>query len=281
MIVGVTGASGALGRLVANGLLNLVDPADVVLTTRDPSALAEYAALGVDVRHADFTERATLHGAFRGIDRLLLISADNIGSRVSGQLAAIETATRVGVSHIAYTSIPRPEPDNPAIVAPDHRATEHALRSSGLQWTALRNNLYAELQLGAIERARATGTLITNAGDGGAAYVTRRDCAAAAVGVLTGDVEANVAFDVTGPRLVTAQDIAALAGSHVEVVLVDDDAYAAELRGSGLPADVVQLLTSMGAATRRGFLADVSDAVARLSGRPATPLEALLSYERD
>ena len=247
MIVGVTGASGALGRLVANGLLNLVDPADVVLTTRDPSALAEYAALGVDVRHADFTERATLHGAFRGIDRLLLISADNIGSRVSGQLAAIETATRVGVSHIAYTSIPRPEPDNPAIVAPDHRATEHALRSSGLQWTPLRNNLYAELQLGAIERARATGTLITNAGDGGAAYVTRRDCAAAAVGVLTGDVEANVA----------------------------------ELRGSGLPADVVQLLTSMGAATRRGFLADVSDAVARLSGRPATPLEALLSYERD
>ncbi|MGV9800935.1 NAD(P)H-binding protein [Mycobacterium sp. NPDC003449] len=117
MRVGVTGA---LGRLVADDLLNLFDPADVVLTTRNPDALAGFTRRGALVRHADFDDPATLLDAFDGVDRLLIISADNVGGRVAGHLAAIEAAQRAGVSHVAYTSVPRPGPENPALVAVDH-----------------------------------------------------------------------------------------------------------------------------------------------------------------
>lgn len=280
MSVGITGASGALGRLVADGLLGVLDPADVVLTTRNPDALSEFTRRGAQVRHADFDDPATLLDAFAGVDRLLVISADNIGGRVVGHLAAIDAAKRAGVSRVVYTSVPHPGPENPALVVADHRATEDALRSSGLQWTALRNNVYADMQLPVVARAAATGRLVTNAGDGCAAYVTRADCAAAAVGVLTGTFDTDVAYDVTGPRAVTAHDLGVLAGDHVEVIHVDDDAYAAGLRESGLPADVADLLTSFGAAVRGGFLAEVTDAVSTLSGRPATSLTELISGQR-
>lgn len=279
MSVGITGASGALGRLVTDGLLNVLDPADVVLTTRNPDALSEFTRRGARVRHADFGDPATLLDAFTGVDRLLVISADNVGGRVAGHLAAIDAAKRAGVSHVMYTSVPHPGPENPALVVADHRATEDALRSSGLQWTALRNNVYAEMQVPVIVRAATTGRLLTNAGDGGAAYVTRADCAAAAVGVLTGTFDVDIAYDVTGPHAVTAHDLGVLAGDHVEVVHVDDDAYAAGLRESGLPADVADILTSFGTAVRRGFLADVTDAVPMLSGRPATSIAELLSHQ--
>ncbi|MDV3126030.1 NAD(P)H-binding protein [Mycobacterium sp. 21AC1] len=280
MSVGITGASGALGRLVADSLLNVLDPADVVLTTRNPDALSEFTRRGARVRHADFGDPATLLDAFTGVDRLLVISADNVGSRVAGHLAAIDAAKRAGVSHVVYTSVPQPAPENPALVVADHRATEDALHASGLQWTALRNNVYADMQLPVVARAAATGRLVTNAGDGGAAYVTRADCAAAAVGVLTGTFETNVSYDITGPHAVTAHDLGALAGDHVEVIHVDDDAYAAGLRDSGLPADVADLLTSFGAAVRGGFLADVTDAVPALSGTPATSLTELIAGQR-
>jgi NAD(P)H dehydrogenase (quinone) len=279
MSVGITGASGALGRLVADGLLNVLDPADVVLTTRNPDALAEFAARGAQVRRADFDDPASLPAAFDGIDRLLLISADNVGARVAGHLAAIEAAGKAGVAHVAYTSLPRPTADNPALVAADHRETEDALRASGLRWTSLRNNLYAEFQLPGLQRAAAEGRLVANTGDGGAAYVTRADCAAAAVGVLTGTHPTNVAYDVTGPQSVTARDLAALAGDRVEVVYVDDATYAAGLRESGLPDFMAEMLTAFGTSIRQGYLADVTDAVTTLSGRSATPLATLLAAE--
>ncbi|GGU38017.1 SDR family oxidoreductase [Nocardioides albus] len=280
MTIAITGASGQLGRLVADQLLETVDPAEVVLLTRDPAKLADYAARGADIRAADFGEPEELTEAFAGVERVLLISTDVVGARVEGHRAAIDTAAKAGVRHIAYTSVPGPTPDNPAGVVPDHAATEEALRESGLAWTMLRNNLYADMQVDAIAQAATSGQLVTNIGDGGAAYVTRADCAAVAVGVLTGEGHEGQAYDVTGPQAYTAADLAELAGEQsgtpVAVVQVDDDAYTAGLVAAGLPDFIAPLLTSFGAATRLGKLATVTDVVERVGGRKPTPLNALV-----
>ncbi|MEI7058977.1 SDR family oxidoreductase [Nocardioides sp. CCNWLW239] len=280
MTLAITGASGQLGRLVADQLLATVDPAEVVLLTRDPAKLADYAERGADVRAADFDKPADLVDAFAGVDRVLLISTDVVGARVEGHRAAIDAAAKAGVRHIAYTSVPEPTSDNPAGVVPDHAATEDALRESGLAWTMLRNNLYADMQVDAVAQAAASGQLVTNVGDGAAAYVTRADCAAVAVGVLTGDGHEGKTYDVTGPRAYTATDLAALAadksGKPVEVVQVDDEAYTAGLVSAGLPDFVAPLLTSFGAATRLGKLATVTDVVEQVGGRKPTPLSALI-----
>lgn len=270
-MIGITGASGPLGRTTAAMVMRTVDPRDVVLTTRRPETIADFAARGAQVRRADFNDPRTLAAAFAGVEKLLLISTDAIGSRLDQQRAAVSAATEAGVSHIVYTSVPEPVPANPALVVADHAGTEQALRDSGLRWTMLRNNLYAHMQVSAVQQAAASGRLVTNTGDGGAAYVTREDCAAAAAAVLTQDAYENRVLDITGPTSVSAFDLVALAQEigrrDVELVDVDDQNCAAALQSAGLPEPVAHLVTSFGAAIRGGFLANVSNAVAELTGR--------------
>jgi NAD(P)H dehydrogenase (quinone) len=274
----ITGASGQLGSLAADLLLQQVDATDVVLLTRTPETLDRP---GATVRAADFDDPATLATAFEGVDELLLVSTDAVGSRVEGQRRAVEAAKAAGVRRVLYTSVTSPTEDNPAAVTPDHRATEQDLRDSGLRWTFLRNNLYADMQADTVAQAAASGRYVTNTGDGAAAYVTRADCAAAAVAALLSTELDDTAVEVTGPRAVTAADLAALAterrGEPVEVVHVDDAAYVAGLEQAGLPAPVAGLLASFGTAIREGHLAAVSSAVEDLTGRPATPLEDVVA----
>jgi NAD(P)H dehydrogenase (quinone) len=281
MTVAVTGASGQLGRLVVDDLLSRVEPAEIVLTSRKPESLAAYAERGVTVRSADFDDPASLGEAFAGVDRLLLISTDVIGRRVEGHQAAIDAARGAGVRHIVYTSIPGTIADNPAGVVPDHALTEFAIRESGLDWTFLRNNLYADMQVPTLQQAAAAGRWVTNAGAGATAYVTRADCASVAAAVLASDGHVGRAYDVTGPEAHDALSLAALASElghkQVEVVSVDDEAYAAGLvEHAGLPEAFAQLLASFGASARLGFLDTVTSAVADLTGRAPESLADLL-----
>jgi len=281
MTLAITGASGQLGRLTADALLRRTDPGEVVLITRTPDRLADYAARGVQVRAGDFTDPAGLEAALGGVERLLLISADVVGARLDPQIAAIRTAAQAGVGRVLYTSITRPEPGNPAGVVADHAGTEQALRESGVRWTFLRNNLYADMQVDVVRQAAKDGQLVTNAGAGRIAYVTRADCADAAAAALLADEAGDTVYDITGPQAVASTDLAELAarlsGHEVAVVDVDDDAYVDGLvEQAGLPRPFAELLGSFGTAARLGYLDEVTDAVERLTGRPSTPLADLL-----
>jgi NAD(P)H dehydrogenase (quinone) len=275
MRFGVTGASGHLGRLVAAGLTAAAGPGEVVLITRSPDAVATQP--GTTVRPGDFARSETLDHAFAGIETLLLISTDTVGVRLEQQRAAIAAAARAGVGRVLYTSVPNPVAGNPAFVVPDHAGTEAALRESGMAWTALRNNLYAHMQLPGMQRAAATGRLVTNQGQGRAAYVTREDCAAAAVAAMLAGGDGNQAYDVTGPEALGAADLAALAGDLVEVVPVTDDEYVAGLIAANLPEPLARGLASFGAGIREGYFSDVTKVVQDLTGRPATSLGTLLT----
>jgi NAD(P)H dehydrogenase (quinone) len=277
MSIVITGASGKLGRRVAE--LVLEQTSDVILTTRNPQALD---GLGGDVRPADFDDPASLDAAFAGGSRLLLVSLPTIGARVPQQLAAVDAAVRAGVRHIAYTSIVNPGPENPAAVAAEHLETEEAIRASGLAWTFLRNSIYADLQPMSAAAALASGRLVTNTGDGHTAYVTREDCAAVAAAVLVGEGHEGQAYDVTGPEAFAADDLAALyselGGKPVEVIRVDDAAYAAGLvEHAGMPPAVAEIYATFGAATRNGALSAQTDVVERLTGRAPQALRELLA----
>ncbi|MBP2334827.1 NAD(P)H dehydrogenase (quinone) [Saccharothrix coeruleofusca] len=284
MTIAITGASGPLGRAAAEFLLEQVDPREVVLTTRSPDSLADFAARGARVRRADFTEPETLSSAFDGVERLLLISLDAIGARLEPQRAAIAAAVAAGVGHIVYTSLPEPVPANPAVVVPDHAGTEQTLRESGAQWTMLRNNLYAHTQAATVAGAAAAGRLVTNSGSGATAYVAREDCAAAAAAILAGGGHENQAYDITGPRAVTAHDLAALAAEvgdgAVEVVQVEDGEMIAHLQRAGLPLPAAELVTSFGASARAGYLSTVSTTVQDLTGRAPRSLEDVVRASR-
>ena len=272
MTLAVTGASGQLGRQVADLLFERLDPSEVVLLTRTPEALAAHAERGAIVRHADFAEPSSLADAFAGVDRALLISAVDFERRAEQHRAAIEAAAAAGVRHMLYTSIQNPSEDNPAAAAPSHRATEEALRDSGLAWTFLRNNLYAEYQVPVVAQAIASGQLVTSAGEGRTAYVSRDDCARAAAAVLVQDRHDGQAYDITGPDAISPKDLASLASElgarPVEVVQVDDYALIAAMIAGGLPEAAARVRATFPAAAREGFMGPVSNAVEELTGAP-------------
>ena len=140
----VTGATGHLGSLVVESLLASVPAEQLAVSVRNPSKSAGLSERGVDVRHGDFDDPASLDTAFAGIDRLLIISTDGDNeTRTRQHLAAVDAATRAGVGFVAYTSIARADSSKVSL-APVHQATEGAIRATGIPYSFLRNNWYLE-----------------------------------------------------------------------------------------------------------------------------------------
>lgn len=278
----VSGASGQLGRATAE--LLLAAGAEPILVTRTPEAVAD---LGCETRYGDYGEPGSLRDAYAGAERLLLISASDLQERTEQHRAAIAAASAAGVRHVIYTSGLNPEPPNPAVISPSHFATEQALAASGLAWTVLRDSLYSEYQVPEARQAIAAGALTHNRGDGQIAYVSRGDCAAVCAAVLTGSGHEGRVYDVTGPELFTARDLAtlygALGGCEVREDSLDDDAFTSLLAGAFGGSDDeharygAELVASFGRSIREGYMASRSDVVQRLTGRPPRTLRAVLS----
>jgi NAD(P)H dehydrogenase (quinone) len=227
----VSGASGQLGGLVVEELLSRgVSPADLILVSRTPEALERYAAMGASTRFGDFTQPESLDAAYEGGDRLLLISLNTQGNpdpRVASERpalhqVAIDAAVRAGVHHIVYTSFVDAE-NNVSPIAVDHRLTEQMLRDSGVAWTSLRDQWYADRLVGEAARAVSERRILVRPDDLGTAYVTREDCAAAAAAVLTTEGHENRIYEITGPALVRSVDVARVAGemAGVEIEIVE------------------------------------------------------------
>jgi NAD(P)H dehydrogenase (quinone) len=280
----ITGGSGQLARRAAELVLAMLPPADLIVTTRTPDALRPFAERGVGVRYADFAEPKTLRAAFAGGERLLLVSATDLGKRTAQHRDAIDAAKAAGVRHVIYTSGLEPEPPNPAVVAPSHYATEQALVGSGLEWTVLRNGLYADYQVPEAAQAIASGALVHNRGGGKVAYVAREDCAAAAAAVLTGDGHAGARYDLTGPEAYSAAELAALyaelGGRPVAERRVGDAELVAAMVGAAGHDDHLrfgaELVASFGRSIREGYMSACTDHVAKLAGRPPRSLRQVL-----
>jgi len=171
----VTGASGNLGKAVVAELRRL-GARKVIAATRTPGKHPELATLGVKEREADFDRPETLQTAFQGVERLLLVSTDSLHApdvRIKQHRAAIQAALSAGVEHVVYTSLPNAHPTEGSSIPDDHFWTEVALFESGLDWTILRNNLYAEVILRFAQFALKTGKLVSATNLQGRSYVTR------------------------------------------------------------------------------------------------------------
>jgi NAD(P)H dehydrogenase (quinone) len=280
----VTGAGGKLGRRVVDLLLES-GKRSIIATTRTPDKLADLASRGVDVRRADFDDQASLEKAFAGAGRLLLISTDALdrpGRRLDQHRAAITAAERAGVRHIIYTSAPAPHPAPQNALIDSHFWTEQALIASKLDWTILRDNIYAEIALMGLMHAAQAGELVSAVGDGGRSYVAREDCARVAAAALAGASGRQI-LDVTGPAAVTQAELAAvgsdISGRPIKPVTVDPEALRKGLLGVGLPPPVVEGLVDFDVAAARGYHAIVTPTVKALTGRDPTPIRAFLATQ--
>jgi NAD(P)H dehydrogenase (quinone) len=282
----VTGASGQLGRRATELLLE-ANAGKIIAGTRDPSKIEGLAAKSAEVRKVDFDDPA-LANAFKGVDRLLLISTDALdtpGKRLKQHQAAIAAAKQAGVKHIVYTSMPKPEPGSPIPFAPDHYGTEQALAESGLGWTVLRNSWYQENLFHSLPAVLASGKWFSASGDGKVAHVAREDAAYAAAAALAAQPNGNARYDITGGELLTTGEIARLAseatGKPIEVVSVTDEQLTQGMIAAGMPAFLAPVFASFDTNTRAGKIAIASDAVQKLTGRAPRSLKAFFAANKE
>ena len=153
-MVVITGANGKLGRLVVRGLRERAPELEIVAAVRNPDKAKDMEVSGVTVRQADYSQPETLRAAFQGAEKVLLISGSEVGQRVGQHQAVIDAAKQAGVGLLAYTSILRADTSTLQL-APEHKATEAYLRSSGLPFVMLRNGWYFENQTDALAPATA------------------------------------------------------------------------------------------------------------------------------
>ncbi|MFF8468887.1 SDR family oxidoreductase [Streptomyces sp. NBUL23] len=275
MSIVVTGATGALGRLVVDALLAEVPAGEVVAVVRDKEKAAALAARGVELRIADYDRPESLAGAFRSGDRVLLISGSEVGRRVAQHTAVIDAAKAAGVARLAYTGI-LGGPDADFTLADEHRATERLILDSGLPYTFLRNGWYTENYTANLAPVLEHGAVLANAGEGRIASASRADYAAAAVAVLTGDGHLNTAYELSGDTAWSLAEYAALlselTGEEIAYRNVPAAAHQEALVGAGVPEGFAAILVDVDEAIGRGRLAGTSGDLARLIGRPTTPL---------
>jgi NAD(P)H dehydrogenase (quinone) len=281
----VTGASGQLGKRVVTLLLER-GAGHVIAATRNPGKIADLQQKGAEPRRADFEDPASLAAAFAGAERVLMISTDAIdrpGRRIQQHRNAVEAAARAGVKHIVYTSMPNPEV-SPVIFAPDHLGTEQAIAASGMDYTILRDNWYTDFLVAGLAQAVASGTLYAAAADGGAAYVTREDCAQCAAAALSSQETGKRILNVTGPAVVTFADLAQIAGEltgrPVKYVAVPLEEHKQQLVGAGIPATFAEIVVSSQIAMAQGTMGPPSGDVEKVIGRAPTSVEEFLSGRR-
>ncbi|MGY1639062.1 SDR family oxidoreductase [Geodermatophilus sp. SYSU D00742] len=276
MSIVVTGATGQLGRLVVEELLARgVAPGDVVAGGRALERIADLGERGVRGVRLDYDDPATLDAALSAGDTVLLVSGSRPGARVAQHRAVVDAAVRAGVARIAYTSILGAD-DTPLLLAPDHRATEQMVHESGLPATLLRNGWYTENYVPQLQQARETGVVAASVGDGRVASATRADYAAAIAGALTTDGHEGAVYELSGDTAWTFDELAAaigeLLGREVRYERRSPEEHRAALLAAGLDEGTAGFVVALEGGIREGALAATSGDLAKLAGRPSTPL---------
>ncbi len=276
MTILVTGATGQLGRLVIDSLLERgAEPSSIVAGVRDLTKASDIAARGVRTAVVDYDRADTIAVALEGVDSVLLISGSEVGRRTAQHQAVIDAAKAAGVGKLVYTSAPK-APTSDLVLAPEHKATEELIAASGIPAVILRNNWYTENYAGNIAQARETGVVAASVGDGRVASASRKDFADAAAVVLLEDGHLGQAYELGGDVAWTYDELAAaiaeVIGSPVEYRALTAEEHAAALESAGLDAGTVGFVTALDAGIRDGALADTDGTLGRLIGRPTTPL---------
>jgi NAD(P)H dehydrogenase (quinone) len=273
----VTATSGHLGRLVVRDLLDRGVPAsDIVAGARNLDAITDLAQAGVRTAVIDYNDPSTLEQALSTGDTLVLVSGNDLANRDRQHADAVAVAAKAGIGHLIYTSGLQAA-QSPSPIAASHAATENVVRDSGVPYTLLRNGWYTENYARGLDAVRASGVLLASVGDGRVASATRQDFAAAVGAVVTTDGHLGRTYELSGDVAWSYDELAAalaeLLGRDVTYQPVTPEQHLATLTEAGVPEQLAAMAVAVDAGIRDGAFAYTNGDLARLTGRPTTPLD--------
>ena len=277
----VTGATGHLGHLVVESLLDAGVPAgDIVAGGRRLEAVQDLADRGVDVRRIDYSDPASLRDGLAGAEKVLIVSGTDFGIRVGQHTAVAEAALAAGATHLAYTSAPYASTTSMRLAA-EHAGTEAALTALGAPLTLLRNGWYFENYTGQLPLYLERGAVVGAAGAGRVSGADRADYAAAAAAVLAGEGHEGAVYELGGDSSFTfaelADVVARVSSRDIAYRQVTVDELTAILVGAGVPEPVAEVLADVDRAIDAGELLVETGDLSRLIGRPTGTLQAAVA----
>lgn len=277
----VTGASGKYGTKAIEHLLNKgVSPSHIIGMVRAGTKGQPLRDKGIELRVADYADKRALASAFKGVEKLLLVSSSdrNIDNRTAHHRNAIAAAKAAGVAYIVYTSfIRKPGFENSpnSSFHHSHVQTEQSIKDSGIAYTILQNGIYQEMiPIFAGAKVAETGLITFPAGEGRASWVLREELAEAAAHVLTTAGHENKIYPLTNEEAIPFGEIAgtltAKLGKTVKYQSPPVEEFEATLRGFGVPEVYIGLFTTWGLAQARGELDIINPTLTTLLGRKPT-----------
>jgi NAD(P)H dehydrogenase (quinone) len=280
MTIAIIGATGQLGGLTVDALLERGVPAgDVLALGRHAGRLAALAERGLRTATVDLDDVDATAAQIAGAERLLLISVGMPGRALVPRGNAVQAARRAGVEHLVYTSALE-APTTILGLAVEHQATEELVTASGVPATFLRNGWYSENHQQDFAAARDRGVIVNSVGDGRLATASRRDFAEAAAVVLTTAGHEGRAYELSGDVAWSYADFAATAqevlGSPVRYEALTPEREKEQLLASGLDEAAAGFVVALNGNMRDGALAPTPGDLARLIGHPTEPLETTL-----
>ncbi len=278
----VTGATGQLGGLVIDLLLETIPASEIIAGVRDTAAATANALRekGVTVRAADYSRPETLASAFAGVDRLLLISSSENGRRKRQHRNVVDAARDAGVGLIAYTSILHAD-TSPLFLAEEHRDTEAALADGGVPFVLLRNGWYTEVYTWRLPLALQQGVLVGSAGEGRISAAARADYARAAAIVPAGGDHAGCVYELAGDASFTLADLVHVvtdaSGRPMAYRDMTPEAFRSTMLDAGAPDMLARIVSDTDAGAAKGALLDDGGTLSRLIGRPTTPFQTTIA----
>ncbi|MBD0825335.1 SDR family oxidoreductase [Aestuariibaculum marinum] len=277
MKIGITGATGQLGTLVVEQLKKRGFSDNLVALVRSKE---KAKSLEIEAREFDYNNSESLEKALIGIDRLVFISANEIGQRARQHKNVIDAAKKSNVNWIAYTSLLRAD-SSTLNLAGEHLTTEQELKTSGVNHTILRNGWYTENYTASVPSAIENGAFIGCTGDGKISSAARLDFAEALAIVITNEEHKGKVFELAGDESYTLTELAAeisnQTGKNIPYNNLPEEAYASILLQVGLPEGLAKGLASWDVSASNGDLFDDNHQLSTLLGRPTTPLAKSIS----
>jgi len=275
----VTGATGHLGNAVIQTLLKSIQPDKISILTRQEEKRAEYQNKGFNANIGSYDDIRSLEHAMDGVDTVLLISSGDQGNRMQEHKNVVDTAKKMGVKNVAYTS--RCLRDRTTLVNKlmvEHFETEDYILTSGINYTFFRNILYMDAipqfigGAGALERG-----IVLPAGNGKVSFALRSEMGEAMANVLLNESFNNKIYNFTGNKTYSFYDIAAvltqLSGKEVNYINVEKNVFVSTMQQRNLPLPLIQKIVDFITDIKNNQEAEITDSLEKYLGRKPTELK--------
>jgi uncharacterized protein YbjT (DUF2867 family) len=269
----ITGATGGVGSLVTERLLARGERPRIL--TRDESKARRVFGDRVDVAVGELDDQRSLAAAMRGVSRVFLVAADPGPHLVERDATAARVARASGVERVVKLSTF--DAAHRVGTGVWHERGEAAIRTSGVGFAFVRPSGFMSNALAWAPAIRAAGTVASSTGDGKIAFIHPRDIADVATAVLLSPDHAGATLRITGPVALSYGEMVAKIGAAIGCALVfraiDEANERTRWRARGETEETIDYHISIFRAIRTGRLAEVTDTVEHMLGRPASSFD--------